>query len=76
MPGSDHDGRVPLNSIKRVNRLDNETRLTVVFPKNPVARESVTRYIAALKSVYARVADGRGAVARCAASLEFDRRLD
>jgi len=34
-----------------------------VFPKNPVARESVPRYIAAMKSVYVRVADGRGEVA-------------
>ena len=58
-----HDGRVPNQLMKRVIRLANETRLTVVFPKNPVARESVTRYIAAMKSVYARVADGRGAVA-------------
>jgi hypothetical protein len=29
----------------------------VRFPDNPVARDSVTRYITALKSVYARVAD-------------------
>lgn len=57
-----HDGRVPSQLNTRVNRLDNETQLTVVFPKNPVARESVTKYAAALKSVYARVADGAGAV--------------
>jgi hypothetical protein len=37
--------------------------VTVVFPNNPVARESVTRYVEAMKSVYVRVADGRGAAA-------------
>ena len=38
-----------------------ETAVTVVFPDNPVARESVARYLAAMKSVYVSVADGRGA---------------
>ena len=41
----------------RVFRLETETHAMVRFPDNPVARDSVTRYIAALKSVYARVAD-------------------
>jgi hypothetical protein len=40
----------------RVFRLENETQVIVQFPDNPVARDSVTRYITALKSVYARVA--------------------
>jgi hypothetical protein len=31
----------------------------VLFPDNPVARESVTRFLAALKSVYVRVAERR-----------------
>ena len=57
-----HDGRVPSQLNTRVNRLENETQLTVVFPNNPVARESVTKYAAAMKSVYVRVADGAGAV--------------
>ena len=30
--------------------------MVVQFPDNPVARDSVTRYMTALKSVYARVA--------------------
>ena len=34
----------------------------VQFPDNPVARDSVTRYITALQSVYARVADAHGAL--------------
>jgi hypothetical protein len=40
-----------------VNRFEKETTLVVSFPQNPVAGESVTRYIQALKSVYLRVAE-------------------
>jgi mycolipenoyl-CoA---2-(long-chain-fatty acyl)-trehalose mycolipenoyltransferase / long-chain-acyl-CoA---trehalose acyltransferase len=58
-----HDGRIPAQFDIRVNRLENETQVMVMFPNNPVARESVTRYIAALKSLYIRVAEGRDAVA-------------
>ena len=46
----------------RVVRLENETRVIVQFPDNPVARDSVTRYITALKSVYARVTDTHSAL--------------
>lgn len=46
----------------RVFRLEKETQVIVQFPGNPVARDSVTRYITALKSVYARVADAHGAL--------------
>jgi hypothetical protein len=45
----------------RVFRLEKETQVIVQFPDNPVARDSITRYITALKSVYARVADAHGA---------------
>jgi mycolipenoyl-CoA---2-(long-chain-fatty acyl)-trehalose mycolipenoyltransferase / long-chain-acyl-CoA---trehalose acyltransferase len=62
-PGIYHDGKVPARFDIRVNRLEKETHVIVLFPSNPVARESVTRYIAALKSVYVRVAEGRGALA-------------
>ncbi len=41
----------------RVIRLEKETHVVVRFPDNPVARESVTRYMAAMKSMYARVAN-------------------
>jgi mycolipenoyl-CoA---2-(long-chain-fatty acyl)-trehalose mycolipenoyltransferase / long-chain-acyl-CoA---trehalose acyltransferase len=58
-----HDGGVPAQFGIRVNRLPEETQVIVLFPNNPVARESATRYIAALKSVYVRVAEGRGAAA-------------
>ena len=36
--------------------------MTVLLPANPVAGESVTRYLATMKSAYVRVADGSGAV--------------
>jgi 2'-acyl-2-O-sulfo-trehalose (hydroxy)phthioceranyltransferase len=58
------DGRLvyPLSTL--VDRFD-ETAVTVVFPNNPVARESVTRYLAALKSVCVRVAGGWAAEPSC-----------
>ena len=46
----------------------------VRFPDNPVARDSVTRYITALKSVYARVADAHrpdGEIDRSAGAWRF-----
>jgi mycolipenoyl-CoA---2-(long-chain-fatty acyl)-trehalose mycolipenoyltransferase / long-chain-acyl-CoA---trehalose acyltransferase len=55
-----HDGGVPARFDLRVNRYENETHAMVFFPDNPVARESVTRYIETLKSIYLRVAEGRG----------------
>ena len=53
------DGRIPHQVCIWVNRFGKETTLTVLFQNNPVARESVTRYIAVMKSVYVRVAEGR-----------------
>lgn len=47
----------------RVNRLENETQLTVLFPSNPIARESVTCYAEAMKSAFVRVAEGHSLVA-------------
>ena len=52
-----HDGGVPARFDLRVNRYEQETQVIVFFPDNPVARESVTRYIETLKSVYRRVAE-------------------
>lgn len=40
-----------------VNRFETGTTLTVSFPENPVARDSVARYIAALQSAYLRAAE-------------------
>jgi hypothetical protein len=41
-----------------VNRGERETSITVAFPNNPIARESIERYVAAMTAVYLRVADG------------------
>lgn len=41
-----------------VNRGERETSITVAFPNNPIARESIERYLAAMTGVYLRVADG------------------
>ena len=54
-----NDGRFSYQLSILVHRLD-ETAVTVVFPKNPVARESVARYLATMKSVCVVVADRRG----------------
>jgi hypothetical protein len=56
------DGRILLGRINiRVIRLENETQLVVVFPKNPIASESVSRYVKAMKSAFASVAEGGSA---------------
>lgn len=54
-----HDGGIMGQLDIRVNRLENETQLTMLFPDNPISRESVGRYVEALKSVMIRVAEGR-----------------
>jgi hypothetical protein len=36
--------------------------MAVFFPDNPVARESVLRYVEAMKSVCVRASEGRGAL--------------
>ena len=55
-----YDGGILLGPAQStvVDRLENETQLTVLFPNNGIARESVTRYAEALKSVFVRVAEG------------------
>ena len=51
-----------------VNRVEQETTVTAAFPSNPIARESVLRYLQAMKSVYLSVVEGRSvAVAAIAA---------
>jgi hypothetical protein len=46
-----------------INRFGDGTSVTAAFPNNPIARESVTRYIDAMASVFVRVAEGRGEMA-------------
>ena len=52
------DGRYSYQFCIFVSRMETETVMTVLFPDNPVARESVARYLQVMKSWYARVADG------------------
>lgn len=53
------DARLTYPVSTMVGRLD-ETVVTVLLPKHPVARESVTRYLDTIKIICARVADGQG----------------
>jgi hypothetical protein len=41
-----------------VNRAEKETTVTIAFPDNPIARESIEKYLHAMKAIYLRVADG------------------
>jgi len=54
-----NEGRASHQVSMWIIRLEHETMVTALFPDNPVARESVTRYIEAMRTVYVRVADGR-----------------
>jgi hypothetical protein len=52
------DGRSPAYMYSTVFRLFDEVSIMVSYPNNPVARESVTRYTEAMKSVFDRVVAG------------------
>jgi hypothetical protein len=58
-----NDGRSPAYLYMSVIRLFDEVSLMVSYPNNPVARESVYRYIEVLKSIFERVSEGRYASA-------------
>jgi hypothetical protein len=58
-----NDGRNPAYLYFSVIRLFDEVSIMVNFPNNPVARESVTRYLEVLKSVFARACEGQYAKA-------------
>jgi len=60
--GTYSDGRTPAHVCFWVGRLYDETSVIAFYPNNPVARESVTRYVDAMKSVFVSVAEGRDAV--------------
>jgi 2-O-sulfo trehalose long-chain-acyltransferase len=55
------DPRDPAHLYISVIRLFDEVSIWVNVPNNPVAKESVARFLNALKSVFKRVADGRRA---------------
>jgi hypothetical protein len=52
------EGRVSHQVSMWVNRFQRETTVTVLFPDNPIACESVARYIETMKSAYAGIANG------------------
>jgi mycolipenoyl-CoA---2-(long-chain-fatty acyl)-trehalose mycolipenoyltransferase / long-chain-acyl-CoA---trehalose acyltransferase len=51
------DNRYSYQMSLFVIRVEEETAVTVMFPDNPVAQESVARYLKALRSVFERVAE-------------------
>jgi len=53
------DGRLSNPLCLWVVRLQHKTMVTVLYPGNPVARESIENYVAAVRSVFVRVAQGR-----------------
>jgi hypothetical protein len=55
-----------------VNRVEQETTVTAAFPSNPVARESVLRYLQAMKAVYLDVSEGRAVTIDAIASESVD----
>lgn len=67
LPFSDHmdalnvgiwaDNRLSDGVCMWVNRMHNKTQLVISYPDNPVARDSITRYAAAMKAVFTRIAD-------------------
>ncbi len=69
------DGRIAARVCIWVNKFHEETTVTATFPSNPIAYESVARYLDTMKSVYLRVAEGRElAPPRVAAHLQSHRR--
>jgi len=64
------DSRLSDQVCMWVNRFEKETTLTVSFPQNPAACESVPKYIRALQSVYHRVAEYGAAAAHTSAGLD------
>jgi hypothetical protein len=56
------DGRYSYQMSIFVIRLEKETAVLVLFPNNPIASESVSRYVDAMKSACVGVAEGRAAL--------------
>lgn len=52
------DGRIAARVCMWVNKFQNETTVTASFPNNPIAHESVTRYLEEMRSICGQVADG------------------
>ena len=52
------DGRYSYQLTIYVFRYEGGTVMEVMYPDNPIAKKSVTRYLEAMKSVCSRIADG------------------
>ncbi|WP_174237086.1 condensation domain-containing protein [Mycobacterium basiliense] len=52
------DGRVAARVCIWVNKFQDETTVTASLPNNPIAHESLARYLETMKTVYLRVAEG------------------
>jgi hypothetical protein len=61
-------GKIAARVCMWINKFHEETTVTASFPDNPIARESVSRYLETMKSVYVRIADGRCEMARTGAA--------
>jgi hypothetical protein len=70
------DAHNPAHLYMTVGRVFDETSMAVFFPNNPVARESVLRYVEAMKSVCVRASEGRGALAPLRNGAHVQPRLD
>ncbi|HEX2284513.1 MAG TPA: condensation domain-containing protein [Mycobacterium sp.] len=57
-----------------INRFGDGTSVTVAFPNNPIARESVTHYIDAMKAVFVAVAERREDLAAVGDLADLDLR--
>jgi hypothetical protein len=57
------DPRSPAHLYITVFRLFDEVSIVVNFQSNPIARDSITRWVDALKSIIVRVAEGYEPVA-------------
>jgi hypothetical protein len=58
------DSRLSDQVCMWVNRFETETTLTISFPDNPIARDSVARYIRAVQPTYLRAATLPQAIAK------------
>ena len=67
------DGKIAARVCMWVNKFHDETTMTASFPDNPIAHESVARYLEAMKSVCVRVVEGRGEMAHSRDGAQLQR---
>jgi mycolipenoyl-CoA---2-(long-chain-fatty acyl)-trehalose mycolipenoyltransferase / long-chain-acyl-CoA---trehalose acyltransferase len=67
------DGKIAARVCMWVNKFHDETTMTASFPDNPIAHDSVARYLEAMKSMCIRVAEGRGEMAHSRNGAQLQR---